>query len=385
MSEHTNFSASKAARGAAEARAAIVSLWRRQPILLLAFVASLLTAGYWLLVASDRYVSQAHVIVQRADLPGGQSMEFSGLFAGVLGGANHADQYLLRDYLLSVDMLRKLDAQLKLREHYSDSSRDLFSRLWRTEVEWAHSYYLRRIDAYFDERSGILYISAQAYDPATAQAIVSTLVVEGERFMNRLAHSLAEEQVRFLEGQVSQMKDQALKARQAVLVYQNREGLISPQATAESLAATLAQLEAKRIELDAQRSALQSFLVSGHPSIVQLDQQIAAIVSQIESEKAKLAAPSGNALNRSVEEFQRLEFEAAFAQEVYKTALSALERGRVEAARTIKKVAVLQTPTLPEYAEQPRRIYNAAAFALVAFLLAGIAHLIAAIIREHKD
>jgi capsular polysaccharide transport system permease protein len=70
---------------------------------------------------------------------------------------------------------------------------------------------------------------------------------------------------------------------------------------------------------------------------------------------------------------------------VYKTALSALERGRVEAARTIKKVAVLQTPTLPEYAEQPRRIYNAAAFALVAFLLAGIAHLIAAIIREHKD
>lgn len=366
------------------ARRMLASAWRRHPILVVALVSSLLVAVYWLLVASDRYVSEAHVIVQRADLPGGQSMEMSGVLAGVLGGTNHADQMLLRDYLLSVDMLHKLDAKLKLREHYRNHG-DLLSRLWRNELEWFHRHYLGRVDAYFDERSGILNLSAQAYDPKTAQAIVAMLVEEGERFMNGLAHALAEEQVRFLEKQVTQMKDRALKARQEVLAYQNRRGLISPQASAESLTVTLAQFEGKRIELEAQRGALQSYLVPSHPSIVQLDQQIAAIVRQIDNEKAKLVAPSGKALNRAVEEFQRLEFEATFAQEVYTSALAALERGRVEAARTIKKVAVVQTPTLAEYAQQPRRYYNAAAFALVALLLAGIAHLIAAIIREHKD
>jgi len=358
--------------------------WYRHPLMAIAVVTSFLAAAYWLLIASDRYVSVAHVMVQRADLPGAPTMEFSGALAGMLGGSNHADQYLLRDHLLSVDMLRKLDAKLNLREHYG-SNGDWLSRLWRTELEWFHRHYQSRTEVYFDELSGILYLNAQAYDPKKAHAIVNALVVEGEQFMNRQAHALAEEQVRFLDGEVARWKDAELKARQAVLAYQNRHGLISPLASAETLTATLAQLEGKRIELEAQRSAMQSYLVSNHPNIVQLEQQITAIVGQIANEKARLTAPSGKALNQKVEEFQRLEFEAGFAQEVYRTALAALERGRVEAARTIKKVVVVQTPTLPEYAEQPRRYYNTLAFALVAFMLAGIVHLIAAIIREHKD
>lgn len=359
--------------------------WRRRPILLLALAFSLLSAIYWTLLASDRFVSEARVIVQRTDLPGGQGMEFGGLLAGVLGGQSSSDQLLLRDHLLSVDMLRRLDASLGLRDHYADSARDPLSRLWRSEQEWFYRHYRERVDAHYDERSGVLSVTAQAYDSQTAQAVVATLVEEGERFMNRLAHALAEDQVRFLEGQVAQMKDQALAAREAVLAHQNQHGLISPQSSAESLSVTVAQLDARRIELEAQRSALRSYLVPAHPSVIQIEQQIAAIAGQIAAERARLAAPKGRTLNRAVEEFQRLEFEAIFAQEVYKSALSALERGRVEAARTIKKLAVLQSPTLPEYAEQPRRWYNTAAFALVAFLLAGIAHLVGAIIREHRD
>lgn len=70
---------------------------------------------------------------------------------------------------------------------------------------------------------------------------------------------------------------------------------------------------------------------------------------------------------------------------MYKTALAALERGRVEATRTIKKVSVLQTPTLPEYPLEPRRWYNTLVFFLVAMLLAGVVHLVAAIVRDHTD
>jgi hypothetical protein len=54
---------------------------------------------------------------------------------------------------------------------------------------------------------------------------------------------------------------------------------------------------------------------------VQLNQQIAAIEKQIAQEQARLAAPSGKTLNATIEEFQRLEMEAGFAQDVYKTAL----------------------------------------------------------------
>jgi capsular polysaccharide transport system permease protein len=90
-------------------------------------------------------------------------------------------------------------------------------------------------------------------------------------------------------------------------------------------------------------------------------------------------------LNRTVEEFQRLQLAADFAMEVYKTALVSLEKGRVEATRTIKKVSVLQAPGLPQYPMEPRRLYLIVVFVLSALLLAGIVHLIAAIIRDHKD
>src|SRR3546814_5963111 len=83
-----------------------------------------------------------------------------------------------------------------------------------------------------------------------------------------------------------------------------------------------------------------------------------AVNNQIDQERAKLTSPSGNRLNSKIEEFQRLEMQATFAQDVYKTALVALEKGRIEATRTIKKMSVVQTPSLPDHAEKPRRIYN---------------------------
>jgi capsular polysaccharide transport system permease protein len=66
----------------------------RRRIIGAAVIASLLAAVYWLAIASDRYVSEAHVIIQRTDLPGGQGMDFSSLLGGA--GGNRGDQLLLR-------------------------------------------------------------------------------------------------------------------------------------------------------------------------------------------------------------------------------------------------------------------------------------------------
>jgi capsular polysaccharide transport system permease protein len=354
-------------------------------ILSAAVIASLLAAVYWLGIASDRYVSEAKVIIQRTDLPGGQGVDFSSLLGGASG--SRADQLLLREHLQSVDMLKKLDANLQLRAHYSQISLDLLSRMWAQDnpMEWFHRYYLSRVSIEFDDYAGVLLIKGQGFDAKTAQAITTELVQEGERFMNGLANSLAQEQVTFLDTQVALMSQRAMQTRQAVLRFQNNAGLVSPQATVQNFSSIVATLEGQLATLETQRRSSQAYLVPGHPSIVQLNQQISAVQQQIEQEKAKLASPGGKTLNRTVEEFQRLEMEAAFAQDVYKTGLAALEKGRLEAIRTIKTVSVLQSPSVPELALEPRRLYNTLVVLLVALLLAGIAHLLVAIVRDHKD
>lgn len=351
-----------------------------------AFVASVLAALYWGVIASDRYVSEARVIVQRTDLGAGQVMDVGSLLGGVTSGSL-ADQLLLRDHLLSVDMLKKLDARLNLRAHYSDWHRDPIARMWLADadMEWFHRHYLSRLSVDFDSYAGILVIKAQAYDPKTAHAIAALVVEEGERFMNGMAHALARDQVAFLEGQVTDMSKRVIQARQTVLEFQNRNGLSSPQSTAENVVAIVNRLDAQLTDLQTRRAALLGYLVPDSANVVELNQQIAAIEKQMRQEKARLASPNDKTLNRTVEEFQRLQMNADFALEVYRTALSALEKGRVEATRTLKKVSVLQSPTEPQYALEPRVIYNSVVFTLIAFLFAGVIHLLAAVVRDHQD
>ena len=358
-----------------------------QPIWTVAFAFFLVMAIYWLVLASDRYVSTAHVVVQRTDLSTGASAGDLASLIGGVSGANRADQLMMRDYLLSVDLLQKLDKELDLRSHFSDWRRDPFSKFLyaNAPVEWLHRYYLSRVSVELNDYDGVLVINAEAYTPEMSKAISEKLVFEGEEFMNNVANSLAQTQVDFLDKQVVQMHGRLLSARQALLEYQNKKGLASPMATVESTIAIVAKLQASLAELQTQKSALQSYLVASHPSVVQLNQQISAVEKQILQEQAKLASPNGKPLNKTVEEYQRLEMQAAFADDVYKTALAALEHGRIEATRTIKKISVVQAPTLPEYPLEPRRIYSTLIALITSFLMAGIAHLLWAVVQDHKD
>jgi len=378
--------ADESARSVDRVPSSLVSVLFKSRILSATFVVSLLAIVYWSVVASDRYVSEAHVIIQSTDLSSGQGMDFSSVL-GNFGGGSGEDQLLLRDYLLSVDMLNKLDERLDLRDHFSDSSRDPLSRMWDKDapLEWFHSYYLSRVSVEYDGNAGVLIIQAQGYDAQMAHAIASMLVEEGERYMNVMAHRLAQEQVVFLEEQVADLNERVILARQTALDYQNEKGMVSPQGTAENLAGIINALVAKLTELQTQRKTMLSYLRPGSAQLVEIDQKIYAIQKQIRQEKSQLASPEGEALNQRIEEYKRLQLNAEFATDLYKTALISLEKGRIEATRILKKVSIIQYPTSPQYPLQPRRIYNTVVFILAVLLIAGILHLVTAIIRDHRD
>lgn len=341
---------------------------------------------YWGAIASGRYVSEANVLIEHTQLGAGKTLDFGSLLAGAGPGNNRADQLLMRDYLLSIDMMNKLDAKLHLRAHYSDHSRDPLSRLWSAKVtqEQFYRYYLSRVSVEFDDYSGVLVVKTQAYDPKTAQAINKMLLAEGEAYMNDIGHRLAQSQVSFLEGQVASMAERLQQARLAVLAYQSKKGTVSPENATESGVGTINKLRATRVELETRRSALLAYLTPQAPGVVDLDVQIAALDKQIAEQQASLTG-AANPMNRTVEEYQRLQMAAMFAEDVYKTALAGLEKGRMDATRTLKKLSVLEAPTLPEEALEPHRFYNIITFILVTMLVAGVLNLLAAIIRDHKD
>lgn len=364
-----------------------ISQWLRvSPLRTITLLACVCSAIYWLGIASDRYVSEARLIIQSTQLHRGTAMDLGGLISGNAGG-NRTDQLLLREHLRSPDMAEKLDAALELRSHFGNHG-DWLSRMWQgpnASPEDFYSYYQRRVQVEFDEFSGVLVLRSQAYEPEKAQHISALLVQEGERFMNRMAHAIAQDQVTFLEGQVQALSGKVQASRRALLEFQEKKGLLSPEAAAQVIATIIASLQGQMVDLQAQRAAMQAYLVADHPNIVLLDQRINALNQQIAQEQAKLTAPGGNTLNRTAEAFAQLELQAKFDLDMYKTALTALEQGRLEATRTLKKVSVLQQPNLPQEATEPRRLYTTSIWTITILLLAGLAHLLLAIVRDHRD
>lgn len=374
-----------ASRGSRLVKGGLVSLLRRNPIMAVALAFTIMSGLYWFLIASDRYVSESHVIVERTQLSSPNIPDLTSFLTGT-GTGNRADQLILRDFLRSQDMLRKLDRELNLRSHYSSKGIDPFSRMASDPtIEQLQRYYLSRVSIEYDDYSGVLVIKTEGFDAGTAQKINRVLVSEGEKFMNSLVHGLARDQVEFLEKEVAIFGKRAMTARQNVLAYQNENRIASPEDSAKAIGDILARLEADRTELQTRLTAMQAYLTDDQPALVALQQQIDAINDQIEEENARIVSPQGNRLNSKVEEFERLQMEAKFAQDLYQTALIALEKGRVEGNRTIKKMSVVQAPSLPEKAEQPRRLYRTILYGLIAIIIAGIAHLLIAIVKDHRD
>lgn len=345
---------------------------------------AIVSVPYWALVASDLYVSDSTLILQRTDQIEGPSVA---LPVAAAGGPNSADQLLLREYLLSEDMLKRLDAALDLRSHYSDRQRDFVSRMWfkNAPIEIFYKYWLSRVSVQYDDYSGVLRIEVQAYDAKMARAIVEMMVQAGEAHMNTMGHQLAQSRVDFLAKQVTSAHNQLLDASQTVINFQNKKGLSAPQATVESINTLIDKLEEQKSAIQTQLASLPANLNANQPTVVMLKAQVNALTQQIAQKRAELTSPSRNTLNYTVEEFQRLQMEVTFAQDLYKTALSALEQGRMDAARTLKMVSILQSPTEPGFPLKPARIYNIFVTLLIALALIGVIKLMESIIQDHVD
>lgn len=355
---------------------------KSQPHWAAALLAILLVSFYWFVWAEDRYLSRATVVLESPQIAQ-PDISFSSILTGASGDK---DLLLLREYLLSVDMLKQVQDKMDFRQHYSENG-DIFARLHNAEapIEDLHKYYLRRVTVEMDDYAGVLNVEVQGYTPEFAHQMVQLLLEAGESHMNDMGQRLAFEQVEFLEEQLQRLEDRLDEARAELLAFQNREGLVSPTSTVESINQVVASLEGELASVQAQRQALSSYQSTQSADMRRAQSQVDALREQIKQQRDRLAQATGESLNRISSQYETLELKATFAQETYSSALAALENTRLEAARKLKQVSVLQSPLFPEYPTRPERLYNASVFAIVTLFLGLIASMMLLIIRDHRD
>ncbi len=358
------------------------SLWRRLALALVVVLPVLLGGLYFTVFAVDRYVSTSVVTVRRA---GAESPAAGGL-ALLLGAGNASsleDARYLRDFVHSLALFKKLDASMHLREHFGRSGSDPFYRLWpQAGQEWAHDYWRSRVEVALDELSGLLTLRVQGFEPAFAQRVNAALLAESEAFVNNISQRIAQEQMGFARAELARAETKLEGARGDLLAFQGKHRMLDPVTQAQASGALAAELRAQVAKLEAEINTRRAYLNADSPEVVSLKGQAAALRLQV-SREARGATEPG-ALGALAQQYRKLEAQAGFAADGYKAALASLETARLDAARKVKSLVVIEPPTEPETAEYPRRIYAMFTLLVACALCFALVRLGLAVIDEHR-
>lgn len=350
-------------------------------------IPTFLFAFYQIFWATERYESQAQVIVQQPD--GMATMDASMAVLTGLGVSNTgvSDTELVKAYILSNDMLSYLDETINLRAHYTQSQADLFSRLSEdAKQEEFLEYYQSRLKIYIDSNSSIVHIYSQAFEPEFAYKLTQTIVDRAEWYINSIGHQLAEAQLDFIKGEHKNIELQLEQAQSALLTFQQRYNLLDPAAEGMAMQQITYGIEGQISAKEAELKGLKGIMTLNAPQVKALENELKALKEQLIKERAKLSDETNQNIPVSeiLAKYTDFKVKMELALQAYTSSQVSLEKSRIEAYRQLKYLIVVESATKPQESKYPDVYYNLALFFVLAAIFFAIAKIIISTIRELK-
>lgn len=340
---------------------------------------------YVMTLAHPRYISNADVVVKQVS---DTTVPSAGGLTALLGvnSTSKEDATYLTEYILSNDMVKRLDARFKFREaYYVDGSDPIYELAPDATQEELLEYFKKRVRINLDEQSSILTVTTEAFSPEYALQLNQAILKESEQFVNRISQDVARDQLSFAETQLKEAEDKLNDSKEQLLNYQNKNEIFDPQANAMMVNQLVGSLQAQLSSLRTEERQLLSYLNPDAPQVVSLRSQITAVEQQIEQEQQKLTSPNTTKLNKQAVQFESIKADVEFATELYKISLSSLEKARLEAFRKMKNLIIISTPYEAEEATYPRHMYIIWTSLALLLVLYGFIRLIMAVVKDHRS
>ena len=344
---------------------------------------TVMTGFYYGLVASDVFVSETRYAIRT-----GEQAPATGLLANMLGPAATTragdDASIVRDYILARDMLDELDWKLDLRGHYTAPTVDILSRLWpdATEEEFLE-YYRDKVEVEVETGTDITVLTVRAFDAGTAQKIAGEIIDLSERLVNRISERITDDTLRFARRELEQAEMLVREANHAITRFRNESRSIDPGEETSAVLSIVTALEGQLAGAKANLFETESIMHSESVQVKTLQNRVAALTRQVESERARLASEGGSDLARLMDGYSPLLLEQELAQHRYSSALASLEVARADAQRKQRYLIPFVKPALPDEAIEPERAMNTLTVLFAASLIYGIGALMLASVYDH--
>ncbi len=357
-------------------------------IMLFVMLVVLPTAVYsWYLWnrAADQYVSDVGFASRTEDAPA----TFD--FLGALGGASSTsskDMDILNQFIVSQDLVARIDKKLNLRAMYSKPTNDPLGTFDpKGTIEDLVDYWRRMVVVNYDSSTGLMNLQVFAFDRLDAQAIALAVLAESTATINDLNVTAQEDTTKYSKEALQVAEDRLSKARVAVTAFRVKNHIVDPSndlASQMSVLSTLVQQQAAaQIDLD----LLAGVATEADPRVAQLNRRIEVIKKRILEEKAKVGAVSDSSSTGyavMVSDYERLKVDEDFAEKAYLASLAAYDQALTDAQHKTHYLAAFVTPTLAEASTAPNRPLTAALTALIGFLAWAVSVLIYYALRDRR-
>lgn len=358
-------------------------VWRR----LLVFVGLpvFISAFYYLLIASDIYVSETKFSVDVQDPMQNSSTSFAASLAQSASPINAVQEALIiNEFIHSATLVEQLNEKINLKGVYDHEDADFLSNL-SPDVNWESfvSYYNNMVEIKLDEVSGIITLRAMAFSAGDSQKVSDAILSLTEDFVNRRSNRVQKDAVGFSETQVQQAEQAIIDANNELSEFRNIHKNFDPAATTEGVMGIIMSLESQLAAVEAEIANMRSFMREGSPQIESLQSKADALRGQIKQQTTRIATEGGAPLAKLAQQYEALVLKQEFAVNRYEMALESLESAQVDARKKSKYLLRIVEPTLPQVAQEPKRFKEILTVFLVTFIGYSIISLLVAAIKDH--
>ncbi|HAL39427.1 MAG TPA: lipopolysaccharide biosynthesis protein [Polaromonas sp.] len=280
-----------------------------------------------------------------------------GLAGAASGLKNPADQYVA--FLKSRSVQDALIDRFKLTDRYETKFREDARKALDANVQVASG------------KDGLITIDASDKDPAFAAQLANANVEELGKLLNRLAVTEAQQRRVFFEKQLTNAKDNLIKAEQALKASGVSADTLkaNPQSAVEGLAKLQAAITAQQVKL----ASMRGYLAESAPDFRQAQTELAALRSQLtQAEKQEPAQTGGD--GDYVAKFRNFKYQ----ETLFDLFAKQYEIARVDESREGAIIQVVDVAQPPERKSKPKK----ALIAMMTTLAVGFALLLFVFIRQ---
>ena len=289
-----------------------------------------------------------------------QSLGALGALGGLAGAAsglkNPAEQYVA--FLKSRSVQDALIDRFKLTERYDSKFKQDTRKELAKNVQIASG------------KDGLITIDADDKDPQFAAQLANAHVEELGRLLNRLAVTEAQQRRLFFEKQLTNAKDNLVKAEQALKVSGVNSSALkaSPQAAVQGLAKLKAGITAQEIKL----ASMRGYLTESAPDFKQAQTELSAMRGQMA--RAEKEEPANGSDSDYIAKFRDFKYH----ETLFELFAKQYEMARVDESREGAVIQVLDAAQAPERKSKPKK----ALIAMMTTLAVGFALLLFVFVRQ---